>query len=354
VVLRLTGESQQTTGTPEKQLPNLKHHRIVVFFFLVVISACGARVDSHSPTNALTEADKSYTWTKVADHAAFPEAYNFPLFNFRNRLWVFQSEGNWYSKDGKNWTKAELPPLGLRTGYQQYVQFNDAIYALGRMEGNYLDLKVGSPINRTSSDLKRWEVIAEQSELPARVFYGATVFAGKIWLFGGFDGKNYYNDVWNSSDGIHWRRVAEQSPWTARSNPTAIVFKNQIWLMGGGIIDGQISNDVWRSADGIKWIRVADRMGEKSVFGFSAVVYDDQIWLVGLNRNDGFRNAVLVSSDGLTWQEHSAPWTPRGGVATSIFDGKLFMTGGKYSVTENGNIKFIYSNDVWYLARLSN
>ena len=27
----------------------------------------------------------------------------------------------------------------------------------------------------------------------------------------------------------------------------------------------------------------------------------------------------------------------------------IFMTGGKYSVTENGNIKFIYSNDVWYM-----
>jgi hypothetical protein len=275
------------------------------------------------------------------------------MFNIRNKLWTFCGEGNWHSEDGKNWTKAELPALGLRTGYQQYVQFNDAIYALGTMEGNYLDLKVGSRINRTSSDLKRWEVIAEQSELPARVFYGATVFAGRIWLFGGFDGKNYYNDAWNSADGIHWRRVAEKSPWSPRSNPAAIVFKNQIWLIGGGIIDGQISNDVWRSADGINWIRVADKMSEKSVFGFSAVVYDDRIWLVGLNRNDGFRNAVLVSRDGVTWQEQTAPWTPRGGVATCVLGGKLFMTGGKYSVTENGNIKFIYSNDVWCLASLS-
>ena len=27
------------------------------------------------------------------------------------------------------------------------------------------------------------------------------------------------------------------------------------------------------------------------------------------------------------------------------------MTGGKYSITENGQIKFTYSNDVWYLSR---
>lgn len=324
-----------------------------ILLLLATISACGTRVDSYSPTNSATESRNDYSWTRVTDHATFPEGYNFPLFNFRKRLWAFHSEGNWYSEDGKNWTKADLPALGLRTGYQQYIQFNDSIYALGAMEGNYLNLKLDSRISRTSDDLKRWEVIAEKSELPPRVFYGATVFAGKMWLFGGFDGTNYYNDVWNSGDGIHWRRVAEKSPWTARSNPTSVVFKNEIWLIGGGIIDGQISNDVWRSADGINWIRVADKMGEKPVFGFAAAVYDDKIWLVGLNRNDGFRNALLVSSDGANWLEQPAPWSPRGGVATCIFDGKLFMTGGKYSVTENGNIRFIYSNDVWYMARLA-
>jgi hypothetical protein len=332
---------------------SLKRKSIIVTLLLFTSatgSACGVSVDSRSRNNPPIESDQNYRWTKLTDHAAFPEGYNFPLFNIRNRLWVFRSQGNWYSEDGKNWTKADLPPLGLRTGYQQYVQFNDAIYALGTMQGNYLNLKVGSRIARTSGDFKSWEVVAEKSELPARVFYGAVVFDGKIWLFGGFDGENYFSDVWNSSDVIHWRRVAEKSPWTARSNPTAIVFRNQIWLLGGGIIDGQVSNDVWRSADGLNWTQMTNTMEAKPVFGFSAVTYHDKIWLVGINRNDGFRNAVLVSADGVNWKEQSAPWTPRGGVATSVCNGKLFMTAGKYSVTENGNIKFIYSNDVWQMT----
>jgi len=54
----------------------------------------------------------------------------------------------------------------------------------------------------------------------------------------------------------------------------------------------------------------------------------------------------------INWQEHSAPWTPRGGVAAWEFDGKLFMTGGKFSHTENGRIKFVYSNDVWAMQRV--
>jgi len=34
-------------------------------------------------------------------------------------------------------------------------------------------------------------------------------------------------------------------------------------------------------------------------------------------------------------------------VQQRVFDGKLEMTGGKYSFPENGQITFIYSNDVW-------
>jgi hypothetical protein len=59
---------------------------------------------------------------------------------------------------------------------------------------------------------------------------------------------------------------------------------------------------------------------------------------------------MLVSDDGANWREQSAGWTPRGGIAAAVHDGKIFITGGKYSVTENGQIKFIYSNDVWYMT----
>ena len=33
-----------------------------------------------------------------------------------------------------------------------------------------------------------------------------------------------------------------------------------------------------------------------------------------------------------------------------MFDGKLFMAGGKYSVNENGTQRFIYRNDVWSMS----
>lgn len=79
-------------------------------------------------------------------------------------------------------------------------------------------------------------------------------------------------------------------------------------------------------------------------------MYDGKLWLVGANRDGSFSRAAIVTDDGVTWREETAPWSPRGGVATWVFDNKLYMTGGKYSITENGEIRFIYSNDVWSMA----
>jgi len=299
------------------------------------------------------EADGSYQWVQVNASAPFPGSYNYPLFNIQDKLWAFHPKGTWYSADGKNWTKSDLPTSGLNTAYQRYVQFGGAIYALGAKEGNYPDLKLSSQIVKTV-DFKKWEVVAEKSELPLRVFYSTVVFKGKIWLMGGTDGKNYYDDVWNSTDAVHWHRVTGQSAWEARTGASSVVFHDKIWLIGGEIIDGRVFNDAWYSTDGSKWTRASTAVKGGGWGGaYSTIVYDDKLWIVGANRNDGsFGNAVFASSDGVEWTAQSAPWEPRGAAATCVYNGRLFMTGGKYSVTEKGEARFIYYNDVWYMAHV--
>src|SRR2546421_13034694 len=96
--------------------------RNLILLTFVAAHGCARTIKSEPPGDSPRQPSTGYTWTKVTDHAGFPEAYNFPIFNFRNTLWAFHSQGNWFSKDGKSCTKAELPALGLRTGYQQYVQ----------------------------------------------------------------------------------------------------------------------------------------------------------------------------------------------------------------------------------------
>lgn len=295
-----------------------------------------------------------YEWRAVAESAAFPGSYNFPVFVVRGEMWAFHPLGAWSSRDGRVWTKTALPPSGLNSGYQKYIVLNDAVYALGTMTGNYMDLHLTPRIARTR-DVRQWEVVAAQSDLPPRVFYGAVVHGGKVWLLGGFDGKRYYNDVWVSTDAVSWTRVLEHAPWTARNVDMAVDFKGRIWLIGGGVIDGQpdpnkdSKREVWSSSDGTQWRRHADRTGD--AWGGAPVVYDNQLWLIAANRNSTFAPSLLVTSDGETWREESAPWSPRGAPAVWVFGDKLFMAGGKYSVMESGSPRFIYRNDVWSMSR---
>jgi hypothetical protein len=296
-----------------------------------------------------------YVWSEVTKNAAFPPGYGYPVFVMNGEMRALTGSGGWVSKDGKNWTQTNLPNIGLNSAYQDFVYFKDAIYALGTMQGNYLNMKLTSKISRTR-DFNSWETVAEKSNLPERVFYGATVFKDKIWLVGGYDGKNYYNDVWNSSDGVNWTRVAEKTAWTPR-NAGIFVFKDRLWLFGGGVIDGEKTDnpnsgrEVWTSADGVNWTEV--KINPARPPSGTPVVFDNKLWFIGGNRNDGnFDSALFVSEDGINWQSQSAPWTPRGAVAVWIFENKLFMTGGKYSYKEpNGEIKFVYSNDVWAMSR---
>jgi hypothetical protein len=306
------------------------------------------------PARSAIDLAERYVWTPVTTSAAFPGAYNFPVFVIRDQMWAFHPGGHWYSQDGKTWLPSELPLSGLNTGHQRYVAFNDAVYALGTMTGNYLDLHLTSRIARTR-DFRRWEVLAERSNLPSRVFYGAVVYHDKIWLMGGFDGTGYYNDVWNSSDGVHWARVVQQAQWSPRNVDMVAVFKDRLWIIGGGVIDGEreinasSKREVWSSPDGIRWTAAPDREG--SAWGGAPVVFDDRLWLIGANRNATFAPATLVTADGVSWREETAPWSPRGAPAVWVYGDKLFMTGGKYSAMENGTQRFIYRNDVWSMAR---
>jgi hypothetical protein len=317
---------------------------LAVLIFSLSVSAC---LQSQARTDA-------YVWQNVTEKAEFPQGYNYPVFVLKGEMLAL-NHGGWLSRDGKNWMKTALSESGLNPAYQKYVQLGDAIYALGAIEGNYLNFKISTKILRTR-DGRSWETLAERSNLPERIFYGAVAFRDKIWLVGGYDGKRYYNDVWNSSDGVNWTCATEKTEWSQRNAPRIIVFKNRLWLIGGGVIDGEkmdnpnSGSEIWSSEDGIKWTK--SEVGGTNKLGGTPIVFDERLWLVGANRNDGdFASAVLVSDDGAKWQEFSAPWSPRGAVAVWTAGDKLFLTGGKYSFTHNGEIKFVYSNDVWAMSK---
>jgi len=334
-------------------LPTLKRSALLyVVVLCLLLGSCSHNSGGQARTSAASP--ESYEWTQVTASAGFPVGYNFPVYVVGDKMIALHFEGTWESKDGKTWTRSALPSIRGDVYKTRFVQFKNAIYALGDNSGNYEKMAFSSRIRRTT-DLRKWEDVAKTSNLPNRIFYASFVFNDKIWILGGYDGPDYFNDIWNSSDGKTWNRVVTNAAWSPRTAGTVVVFKNKIFLIGGGTIDGtpnpnpESGKEIWSSVDGIRWTRVAHDLQNGS--GGSPIVFDDKIWLVGANRDGSFARSSLVSDDGEVWREVAAPWSPRGGVATWIFNDRLYVTGGKYSVTENGQIRFIYSNDVWMMTK---
>ena len=324
-------------------------HLVSIALLLTIVPTAGACQISQP-----SAAQSSYEWTQLTEAAAFPKSYNFPVFVAKEKMYAFLGQGIWTSTDGRDWTKTQLEPIRTDVYATQYVQFRDAIYALGNNRGNYERMTFGSTIRRTR-DFSTWETLADQTNLPGRIFPTIVVFRDKMWLIGGYDGSRFYNDVWSSVDGVVWTRVVDKAGWSPRASSRAIVFNDRLWLFGGGVIDGMSDNnpnskhEIWSSTDGVKWERWTGDMPVAA--GGTPVVFDGELWLVAANRDGTFGRSSLVTSDLKNWRQETAPWSPRGAAAAWVYDNRLFMTGGKYSVTENGEIRFIYSNDVWVMNK---
>lgn len=299
---------------------------------------------THSKQNdiALDKKDSLYQWTRIIESAEWSKSYNFQMFSIGDTVWVFHSDGNWFSTNGLEWEKSPLHNSINNLAFLDYVYFKGAMLGLGQFTGNIERYNLKTEIHITT-DFKNWKIIT-QNNLPKRFFYHPFVFQDKLWIIGGEDKNRKYSDIWTSIDGIEWIKQKEDLPFGFSDGGQFVIFKNKIFMF---------RSDIWSSSDGLNWEQLTSAIvpGEV-IFGYAPLVFDDKIWLIGCNRNGQFTNQVLVSSDGKNWAGHDAPWRPRGGIAATVHNGKIYMTGGKYGGTPN-HPEFRYENDLWTLEKLN-
>ena len=323
---------------------NILHKSYLVCLFFLVFFACQT-IPDHKALSVDKknewQSDSIYQWTKLLDSAEWKKNYNFQMFSIRDTIWTFHPDGNWYSTDGITWVKSSLSNVIDNLAFLDYIQFKDAVYGLGYFKGNIEQFEFRPEIFKTT-DLKNWVTISTTSNLPKRFFYHPYVFDNKIWILGGEDNNTKFSDIWNSEDGIHWIKQKEKLPFGKRSGSQIVVLNHKLYLL---------DNDVWTSADGLNWQKVTNEISKgEQVFGYTALVFDNRIWLLGCNRNGQFSSQVFVSLDGRNWKSHMAPWQPRGGIAATVHNNRIYMTGGKYGGTPD-HPDFRYDNDVWVLEK---
>ena len=180
-------------------------------------------------------------------------------------------------------------------------------------------------------------------EPPSAALYA--VFQNKIWVLGGQTmpafapaEEVFYRDIWTTTDGRDWEQVTPQEPyWSPRGMVGgSVVFQGRIWWLGGGTYDTpktpqrNFYNDVWSSSNGLDWRQHIEHAPWSPRQYHDVAVFDHRMWVLeGYHVQSGNRNDVWYSSDGDTWQElRDTPWKPRHAASVFVYNNALWMVAG--------------------------
>ena len=231
-------------------------------------------------------------WSKVLEPTPY-DGYS-EMVVYRGKMWAIKGSV-WSSEDGVNWTCVlEKTPFGVR-GYGECVVFDDKIWQLGS----------GADVWWTTDGVN-WTCAIQQAPYGRRSATGVAVFQDRLWVMGGWIGtpndppeKHYpqstsLNDVWSSPDGVTWTRVVEHAPWPERVWFIAEVFAGRLWVIGG-FSNRESHNfaESWHTEDGETWERLAPEPHWSPRHEPTIYVFEDALWLVAGNawplQNDVWR-----------------------------------------------------------------
>jgi N-acetylneuraminic acid mutarotase len=117
-----------------------------------------------------------------------------------------------------------------------------------------------------------------------------------------------------------------------------------MWVIGGDDAHHEF-NDVWYSYDGVNWICATESAPWTPRDGHTSVVFDNKMWVTGGSWGGDYLlfNDVWYSADGSNWTcaTDSAPWLSRRLAASVVFKSRIWLLGGYHLL-----VTAIF-NDVW-------
>ncbi len=193
-------------------------------------------------------------WTRVLEETPFgPRGYG-ELVIYRDRMWQLGSGTDvWRTGDGVDWIRvASNAPYGDRSA-SAVAAYDNRLWVMGgRIDGRNDPPEKGYPHYTTLNDVwcsedgVHWTRVLEHAPWSPRMWFIPKVYAGRLWIIGGYDNANSVNlgDVWYTEDGREWHEFKPDTRFSPRHESTCYVFKNSLWVVAGNT--WPVVNDVWR------------------------------------------------------------------------------------------------------------
>jgi hypothetical protein len=221
-------------------------------------------------------------WELVSDDTPY-DGYS-EMVVYEGKIWAVKGSV-WNSSDGVHWNQvSQKTPFGAR-GYGELAVFRGRMWQLG--SGNDL---------WSTADGVEWECARANAPFGPRYGSAATVFGDMLWLMGGATTeasdppeKHYpkyttHNDVWCSSDGAKWTQVLEHAPWAERMWFVAKVYAGKLWISGGFSNRKSVNfAEVWWTEDGKNWQEYKSALLFSPRHEVTPYVFNGSLWVVGGN-----------------------------------------------------------------------
>jgi len=167
--------------------------------------------------------------------------------------------------------KKPAPVRGLRAAV-----FKDSIRLSGGFDGkNYIN-----DVYRFDGKKGWLQEDREKKKFEARAGHGFIVHDGKLWVIGGKGRGGKFADVWSSSNGVDWEIITANAMFGPRSDFACFNFGGRMWVIGGELQDKKTAGDVWWSVNGSSWVQAAkDAFPSRSYPGY--ILLNDSVYIFG-------------------------------------------------------------------------
>ena len=170
------------------------------------------------------------------------------MFVFEDKIWRFAAYWGplgdltderyiWNSSDGKNWTLiSENHGFDYKYG-MEVIPFKGKLIGI---EGkSYVDNTYTKV--RESSNVTDWEVLEIDRPFLTGDFSEAQVLNDKLFITAG---SGYSSALWFTENGRSWQKAASNIKYPVRHANCSVVFNDKIYIVGGGNFIEKY-NDVW-------------------------------------------------------------------------------------------------------------
>ena len=253
----------------------------------------------------------------------------------------------WRSSDkGLTWDQVAGAARFTPRGSHGSVVLGEDIYVIGGLYGDG-GLTPRDDVWRSTDRGVSWSRVTPAGrnvEFPMDHMFASALLGDTMYVMGGIQRTPFtrFNQVWKSTDrGVSWTEAtnATDPKFPARSGAAAVVLGSagaaKLYVIGGSNGPDNF-NDVWESSDGTSWTHLNASAATGDTFSgrseHSAAVLGDAVYVIAGSRGGATRNDIWKSTNtGATWAQvvtSGELFPDRVGLSSVALDGALYVIGG--------------------------